>query len=59
MKITGLCVYPFKGIFTDDKPQYIDIGEFGVKYDRELQVMPCDKSPPLAPRRHQQMAFLR
>ena len=36
IKITAMCVYPFKGIFTEEKYDFLDIGEFGVKYDREL-----------------------
>ena len=48
------------GILTERDYGFIDIGMYGVKYDREMAVLPRDgQAPPLNAWRHLPMANLR
>ena len=37
--ITGLAVYPFRGMIPVDGPDYIKVGIYGIRYERELALM--------------------
>ena len=38
--IKALEVFPLRGVISLSEPEYIDVSRFGVKYDRELALVP-------------------
>ena len=49
IKITGLKVYPFRGMVPaeDQIHDYIDVGKYGIRYDRELALLDLETGMPL------------
>ena len=61
ISITELSVYPLKGCKTTGPADYIDIGPYGPKYDRDLALIPVDSATKvsLTAWRHLPMSHLR
>ena len=59
IKITGLAVYPFRGMVPADDPDVIEVGIYGIRYDRELALMDLETGLPVTAWRYNKMGRLR
>ena len=58
--ITELRIFPICGVSSTGPVDYIDLGPYGLKYDRDIAILPVTGSNlPLKAWRHQPMAKLR
>ena len=60
MPIEELRIYPLAGVQTTGPVDYIDLGPYGPKYDRDLTLLPAEGTGlPMKAWRHEPCAKLR